>query len=102
MNYSQQVNKENVPQHIAIIMDGNGRWAQQRGLARTDGHQAGAVVVKKIAEDYGAYFVPLQEKFDEAAQKYGVENYLYDGVHPAPAGAKLIATEWLKKFKEIK
>jgi undecaprenyl diphosphate synthase len=32
-------------------MDGNGRWAQQRGLARTDGHQAGAVVVKKIAED---------------------------------------------------
>ena len=61
-----------------------------------------AKVVKKIAEDYGAYFVPLQEKFDEAAQKYGVTNYLYDGVHPAPAGAKLIATEWLKKFKEIK
>ena len=45
------IDGERVPEHIAIIMDGNGRWAQQRGLARTDGHQAGAVVVKKIAED---------------------------------------------------
>nr|MBR6778028.1 SGNH/GDSL hydrolase family protein [Clostridia bacterium] len=61
-----------------------------------------AKVAKKIAEDYGAYFVPLQDKFDEAAQKYGVENYLYDGVHPAPAGAKLIATEWMKVFEKIK
>ena len=45
------IDGERIPEHIAIIMDGNGRWAQQRGLARTDGHQAGAVVVKKIAED---------------------------------------------------
>ena len=61
-----------------------------------------AKVAKKIAEDYGTYFVPLQDKFDEAAKKYGVENYLYDGVHPAPAGAKLIATEWMKVFEKIK
>ena len=45
------IDGERIPEHIAIIMDGNGRWAQQRGLAHTDGHQAGAVVVKKIAED---------------------------------------------------
>ena len=45
------IDGERIPEHIAIIMDGNGRWAQQRGLARTDGHQAGAVVVKKIADD---------------------------------------------------
>ena len=51
MNYIDLIDKERVPEHIAIIMDGNGRWAQQRGLARTDGHQAGAVVVKRIAED---------------------------------------------------
>ena len=30
-----------VPRHVAIVMDGNGRWAQQRGLKRTDGHAAG-------------------------------------------------------------
>ena len=51
MSYVDMIDRERIPEHIAIIMDGNGRWAQQRGLARTDGHQAGAVVVKKIAED---------------------------------------------------
>ncbi len=61
-----------------------------------------AKVAKKIAEDYGGYFVPLQDKFDELAEKNGAEMYLYDGVHPAPAGAKLIATEWLKVFEKIK
>ena len=51
MSYIDMIDGDRIPEHIAIIMDGNGRWAQQRGLARTDGHQAGAVVVKKIAED---------------------------------------------------
>ena len=37
------------PQHIAIIMDGNGRWAKQRGLPRTAGHSAGAEAYRRIA-----------------------------------------------------
>ena len=37
------------PQHIAIIMDGNGRWAKQRGLPRTAGHAAGAESFRRIA-----------------------------------------------------
>ena len=40
----------NVPNHVAIIMDGNGRWAQKRGLKRTKGHQKGAETLKKISE----------------------------------------------------
>lgn len=39
-----------IPNHVAIIMDGNGRWAQKRGLKRTKGHQMGAKVLKKISE----------------------------------------------------
>lgn len=39
----------NIPRHIAIIMDGNGRWAKQRGLPRTAGHAAGADTLVKIA-----------------------------------------------------
>ena len=39
-----------IPQHIAIIMDGNGRWAQARGLDRIAGHEAGAASVKKIVK----------------------------------------------------
>ena len=36
------------PNHVAIIMDGNGRWAQSRGLTRTDGHKEGANRVREI------------------------------------------------------
>jgi len=41
--------ENSVPQHIAIIMDGNGRWAKKRGLPRTAGHAAGAESFRKIA-----------------------------------------------------
>ena len=58
-----------------------------------------AKVCKKIAHENGAYFVPLQEKFNQAAEKYGAEYCLMDGVHPAIFGAGLIAEEWLKLFK---
>lgn len=40
--------KNPLPTHIAIIMDGNGRWAQQRGLSRSDGHNAGVLSAKNI------------------------------------------------------
>lgn len=43
-------NKENVPTHIAIIMDGNRRWARGRGLADTKGHEAGADALEKVVE----------------------------------------------------
>ena len=51
MNYAEQLDKTNLPQHIAIIMDGNGRWAQQRGLERSQGHQAGAAAVRQLVEN---------------------------------------------------
>jgi len=38
------------PQHVAIIMDGNGRWAQKRGLTRNEGHRNGAENVRRIAD----------------------------------------------------
>ena len=60
-----------------------------------------AAKAKEIAMDYKLSFVPLQDKFNEMAEKYGAENYLYDGVHPNMAGAVLIANEWLKVFKQI-
>ena len=44
------VQKQNIPQHIAIIMDGNGRWAKQRGLPRTAGHKVGVETFRKIAD----------------------------------------------------
>ena len=40
-----------VPEHVAIVMDGNGRWARQRGLPRTAGHRAGAKSVRAVVEE---------------------------------------------------
>ena len=42
-----------IPRHIAIIMDGNGRWAKQRGLPRTEGHRSGAETVRRVTEACG-------------------------------------------------
>lgn len=41
---------DSLPEHIAIIMDGNGRWAKKRGLERTKGHKVGAEVFRKICQ----------------------------------------------------
>lgn len=48
-----EVDLENLPVHIGIIMDGNGRWAKRRGLPRTAGHAAGAKTFEKIVEYAG-------------------------------------------------
>lgn len=52
MNLSD-INKNNIPTHVAIIMDGNGRWAKKQGKARVFGHQAGAETVRRILEISG-------------------------------------------------
>lgn len=56
------INPDNIPKHIAIIMDGNGRWAKRRGLPRIAGHQAGMKSVKRAvtaANDIGVKVLTL-------------------------------------------
>lgn len=48
MNISQNYMKDKLPKHIAIIMDGNGRWAKKRGMIRTEGHKKGVETLEKI------------------------------------------------------
>ncbi len=50
MSFKEQVNTDNLPKHIAVIMDGNGRWAKQRGKLRVFGHENGTKAVKKTVE----------------------------------------------------
>lgn len=50
MSVLDQINKDKLPQHIAIIMDGNGRWAKQQGLDRVMGHKEGVSAVRRIIE----------------------------------------------------
>ena len=49
MDLKSKIDTSRIPQHVAIIMDGNGRWAQQRGEARVNGHHHGVESVRKIA-----------------------------------------------------
>ncbi len=51
MLYKEEIDLNRIPQHVAIIMDGNGRWAKQRGHERSYGHQAGSETVHIIAEE---------------------------------------------------
>ena len=53
------IDKRRMPQHIAIIMDGNGRWAKSRGKNRSEGHSEGVVSVRKIVEAAAAVGLPF-------------------------------------------
>ncbi len=48
MTYEEQLDRNHIPAHVAIIMDGNGRWAKARGLSRSMGHQQGVAAVREI------------------------------------------------------
>ena len=50
MSLFNQIDTNKIPNHLAIIMDGNGRWAKQKGLLRTLGHESGTKTVKTIVE----------------------------------------------------
>ncbi|MEK5058759.1 isoprenyl transferase [Paenibacillus sp. FSL H7-0326] len=57
-----QLSKDNIPKHVAIIMDGNGRWAKRQGLPRIMGHQSGMKAVKRAtiaANDLGVEYLTM-------------------------------------------
>lgn len=78
-----------------FVLDGS---ATRENREYFSGISAYAEIAEKLAAEFSAAFVPLQKAFDEVAEKYGAENWLYDGVHPAVAGAKLISEKWLEAF----
>ena len=62
MSLFDQIDKDRLPQHVAIIMDGNGRWAKARGKERSFGHQEGVVSLRKVvtaARKLGLKFLTL-------------------------------------------
>ena len=62
MDLKEQINMERIPQHVAIIMDGNGRWAKSKGLDRIFGHREGVDSVDKVMEaasDLGVKYITL-------------------------------------------
>jgi undecaprenyl diphosphate synthase len=59
------------PRHVAIIMDGNGRWAESRGLTRSEGHQAGAMAIRPVLERLGDHGIPIVTLFGFSTENWG-------------------------------
>jgi undecaprenyl diphosphate synthase len=60
-----------LPQHVAIIMDGNGRWAERRGLPRGEGHRAGAEAVRRVVRGAREIGIPVLTLYAFSAQNWG-------------------------------
>lgn len=87
-----QVDFDNLPRHIAIIMDGNGRWAKKRGMPRTAGHAAGAenfrtiaTYCKEIGLDYLTVYAFSTENWKRPAEEVGaimglLKKYLLEAI----------------------
>ena len=85
--------RANIPHHVAIIMDGNGRWAKNRGLPRSAGHRAGAETFRTIAKyckdlgmDYFTVYAFSTENWKRPAEEVEaimglLEKYLIDSVN---------------------
>ena len=59
-----------LPRHVAIIMDGNGRWARQRGLPRIEGHRKGAESVREVVRAARAIGIPVLTLFAFSEQNW--------------------------------
>ena len=66
----KNIDQSNIPQHVAVIMDGNGRWAKKRGLKREKGHREGRKSVKKIVEEANKHKVKYLTLF-----AFSIENW---------------------------
>src|SRR5215204_1111847 len=67
---ARQVDFSRLPQHVAVIMDGNGRWAAQRHLPRVEGHRAGIESVREIVEGSARLGIPVLTLY-----AFSVENW---------------------------
>src|SRR6476646_9882303 len=67
---ARQVNFTRLPAHVAVIMDGNGRWAAQRHLPRVEGHRAGIESVREVVEGSARLGIPVLTLY-----AFSVENW---------------------------
>ncbi len=76
-----------MPRHVAIIMDGNGRWAAKRGLPHIEGHRRGAEVVREVIESAGDLGIPYLTLFSFSSENWS-----------RPAGEVSALMELLRRF----
>ena len=95
-----EVKKQN-PDTLIVIMEPFFGEKKEKELNTFFKERIGgyAEVAKKIAEEYGAVFVPLQDMIDSYKEKTDIYNILWDGIHPTTCGHELIARRWKECVK---
>jgi undecaprenyl diphosphate synthase len=73
-------NLKHLPQHVAIIMDGNGRWAKQRGLPRLAGHRKGVNTAQKVVEIFNEYRIPYLTLYAFSTENWNRPKREIDGI----------------------
>jgi undecaprenyl diphosphate synthase len=73
-------NPGTTPRHVAVIMDGNGRWAKAQGQPRLEGHRAGAISVRKIVEESRRQGIRYLTLFSFSSENWGREPSEVDGL----------------------
>lgn len=71
MNLKDQLRTDRLPEHVAIIMDGNGRWARNRGAARIFGHQSGVTPVHEVVEASGELGIKYLTLYAFSTENWG-------------------------------
>ncbi|MBW1807816.1 MAG: isoprenyl transferase [Deltaproteobacteria bacterium] len=87
-----KIDGERLPNHIGIIMDGNGRWAKTKGMARTEGHRAGSLAVRRVVRACRRLGVSHLTLFAFSAQNWGRPEYEVQALMNLLA--EFIANEW--------
>jgi len=73
-------NLKHLPQHVAIIMDGNGRWAKQHGLPRLAGHRQGVNTAQKVVEIFMEYKIPYLTLYGFSTENWNRPKREIDGI----------------------
>lgn len=76
-----------LPRHVALIMDGNGRWAEERGLPRTAGHRAGTENIRTVIEAFGERGIEYLTLYAFSTENWGRPKREVDGLMRIFAGA---------------
>ncbi len=92
MNTIENIDKDKLPKHLAIIMDGNGRWAKQKGKIRVFGHEHGAKAVKSIVESCVKIGVPYLTLYAFSTENWNRPKFEVDTL------MKLLASQLKKEL----
>lgn len=95
-NIEKKVNFDALPEHIGIIMDGNGRWAKKRGLARSIGHSAGAENFKRIVTVCGEIGISYLTVYAFSTENWGRPKAEVDNL------MKLLSEYLRRSYEELK